>query len=193
MEQSVVLLFTIVVLIATIFLTNLRNAVHSVFLLILVFANVGGILLILNIEFLALVYIIVYLGAIAVLFLFAVMMLNLKLFSAHSSTNYLKNPAILITVSLVSELGIALKLSDTTHTVIKDMYKSFAYILSMNALENLGVGLFLFQAIPFLSVGIILLLALFIAISLTLTLTANNRQQLFDVQVRRTIDAIRLL
>jgi NADH-quinone oxidoreductase subunit J len=57
---------------------SLSNAVHSVLFLIIVFCNITGILILLGAEFLAFLLLIVYVGAIAVLFLFVVMMLNIK-------------------------------------------------------------------------------------------------------------------
>ena len=56
-----------------------ENPVHSVLFLVLVFFNSAGLLLLLEVEFLAMLFIIVYVGAIAVLFLFVVMMLNVKM------------------------------------------------------------------------------------------------------------------
>lgn len=57
---------------------GLSSAVHSVLFLILVFCNMAGLLLMLGAEFLSFLLLIVYVGAIAVLFLFVVMMLNIK-------------------------------------------------------------------------------------------------------------------
>ena len=56
-----------------------RNPVHSVLFLILVFFNSAGLLLLLGLDFFAMIFLVVYVGAIAVLFLFVVMMLNVKL------------------------------------------------------------------------------------------------------------------
>ena len=56
-----------------------RNPVHSVLFLILVFFNSAGLLVLLGLEFFAMIFLVVYVGAIAVLFLFVVMMLNIKL------------------------------------------------------------------------------------------------------------------
>ena len=61
------------------------NPVHSVLFLILAFVNASFILILFQIEFLALLFIIVYVGAIAVLFLFIVMMLNIKKVRINSS------------------------------------------------------------------------------------------------------------
>jgi NADH:ubiquinone oxidoreductase subunit 6 (subunit J) len=56
-----------------------KNPVHSVLFLILVFCNASGLLILLGLDFFAMVFLVVYVGAIAVLFLFVVMMLNIKL------------------------------------------------------------------------------------------------------------------
>jgi NADH:ubiquinone oxidoreductase subunit 6 (subunit J) len=60
-----------------------RNTIHSILFLILVFCNASGLLLILNLDYLAMIYVVVYIGAIAILFLFVVMMLNVKLLEVN--------------------------------------------------------------------------------------------------------------
>ena len=70
--------FSSLALISAIMVISLTNAVHSVLFLIVVFCNVAGLLLLFGAEFLAFLLLIVYVGAIAVLFLFVVMMLNIK-------------------------------------------------------------------------------------------------------------------
>lgn len=56
-----------------------KNPIHSVIFLILAFCNATGLLLLLQIDFIAMMFLIIYVGAIAVLFLFVVMMLNIKI------------------------------------------------------------------------------------------------------------------
>jgi NADH:ubiquinone oxidoreductase subunit 6 (subunit J) len=56
-----------------------KNPIHSILYLILVFCNITFVLIILGVEFIAIIFLIVYVGAIAVLFLFVVMMLNIKI------------------------------------------------------------------------------------------------------------------
>jgi NADH:ubiquinone oxidoreductase subunit 6 (subunit J) len=62
-----------------------RNPVHSVLFLILVFCNAAGLLLLLGLDFFAMIFLVVYVGAIAVLFLFVVMMLNIKVAELNES------------------------------------------------------------------------------------------------------------
>ena len=58
-----------------------KNPVHSVLFLILVFCNAAGLLILLHLDFFAMIFLVVYVGAIAVLFLFVVMMLEIRTFS----------------------------------------------------------------------------------------------------------------
>ena len=78
--------FITILLLSSLFVLISQNPVHSVLFLILAFCNASGILFLFNAEFLGLVFIIIYVGAIAILFLFVVMMLNVKIYS--SSNNF---------------------------------------------------------------------------------------------------------
>ena len=72
-------LFSSLTLVSGILVIQARNPVHSVLFLILVFFNAAGLLVLINLDFFAMIFLVVYVGAIAVLFLFVVMMLNIKL------------------------------------------------------------------------------------------------------------------
>ena len=78
-ELALFYFFSGIALFSAIMVISARNPVHSVLFLILVFCNSAGLLILLEAEFLALLFIVVYVGAIAVLFLFVVMMLNVKI------------------------------------------------------------------------------------------------------------------
>jgi NADH-ubiquinone oxidoreductase chain 6 len=71
-------LFSSLALISGVMVIQARNPVHSVLFLILVFFNAAGLLVLLGLDFFAMIFLVVYVGAIAVLFLFVVMMLNIK-------------------------------------------------------------------------------------------------------------------
>ena len=77
--------FCFFVLFSAFMVIRAKNPAYSVLFLILVFCNSAGLLLLLNLDFFALIFLIVYVGAIAVLFLFVVMMLNIKLTEVHES------------------------------------------------------------------------------------------------------------
>ncbi|MEM7494877.1 MAG: NADH-quinone oxidoreductase subunit J [Myxococcota bacterium] len=72
-------IFSSLALISAGLLIQVTNPVHSVLFLILVFLNAAGLLILIGLEFFAMIFLVVYIGAIAVLFLFVVMMLNIKL------------------------------------------------------------------------------------------------------------------
>jgi NADH:ubiquinone oxidoreductase subunit 6 (subunit J) len=72
-------LFFLISIISSIMVIVSKNPLHSIIYLILVFCNIVFILLLQEIEFLSMVFLIVYIGAIAVLFLFVIYMLNLKI------------------------------------------------------------------------------------------------------------------
>ena len=72
-------LFSSMTLLAGVMVIQARNPVHSVLFLILVFFNAAGLLVLLGLDFFAMIFLVVYVGAIAVLFLFVVMMLNIKI------------------------------------------------------------------------------------------------------------------
>lgn len=72
-------LFSSLAILCSIMVTNSRNPIYSVLFLVLVFCNASGLLLLLEVDFIAMLLIIVYVGAIAVLFLFVVMMLNVRI------------------------------------------------------------------------------------------------------------------
>jgi NADH:ubiquinone oxidoreductase subunit 6 (subunit J) len=71
--------FTFFAILSGIFIISSPNPIHSIMFFILVICNVTGYLFLLHIEFLALVFLVVYVGAISILFLFVVMMLNIRI------------------------------------------------------------------------------------------------------------------
>ena len=78
-ESFLFYIFSSIALISGGMVIRSKNPVHSVLFLILVFCNAAGLLILLNLDFFAMIFLVVYVGAIAVLFLFVVMMLNIKL------------------------------------------------------------------------------------------------------------------
>lgn len=79
LTNYLLLLFCLLALFFSIMIISSKNPIHSILYLILVFCNITFVLIILGVEFIAITFLIVYVGAIAVLFLFVVMMLNIKI------------------------------------------------------------------------------------------------------------------
>ncbi len=85
-EQVLFFLFSSLALVCSTMVISSRNPVYSVLFLILVFVNASGLLLLLGLDFFAMLFLVVYIGAIAVLFLFVVMMLNIKITELTENT-----------------------------------------------------------------------------------------------------------
>ena len=180
-------------LIASAVLTILsRNPVHSVLWLIMEFFNAAGLMVLIGAEFIAMLLVIVYVGAVAVLFLFVVMMLDIDF--AELRAGFVRNfpLGILLALVLLGELvfGIgaqqvgALKLGTPDGTAV-----TAAGASNTEAIGALLYGryLFLFEA-----AGIILLVAMIGAIVLTHRERGGTRGQNISRQVqRRPQDATR--
>jgi len=162
-----------------------RNPVHSVLWLILAFFNAAGLMLIVGAEFIAMLLVIVYVGAVAVLFLFVVMMLDIDF--AELRAGFVKNFPLGIAVALVllSEMvlgvgaykagGLELGTPDGTAAIPAGASNTEA----IGALLY-GKYLFLFEA-----AGIILLVAMIGAIVLTHRERSGVRGQNISSQVKR--------
>jgi NADH-quinone oxidoreductase subunit J len=82
---NIIEIFEGLMILAALLVISAKNPIHSVLSLILVFLNATGILILWNVEFLAMMVLIVYVGAISILFLFVVMMLNIKLVEIYEN------------------------------------------------------------------------------------------------------------
>jgi NADH-quinone oxidoreductase subunit J len=165
-----------------------ENPVHSVLFLILTFCNASAVLFLFNAEFLALVFIIIYVGAIAVLFLFVVMMLNVKVFSTVNF-NYIPFVVagasfILIQLFLIIErclscVGLAASSGNPYGFEINEGD-------SLSNIEVMGQGLYNYFLPCFLVCGLILLVAMIGAIVLTLNFSSSRKNELIYRQLSRS-------
>lgn len=157
-----------------------RNPVHSVLFLILCFFNAAGLFVLIGAEFLAMVLVVVYVGAVAVLFMFVVMMLDINFVRMREGfLQYLPIGALvgLILAAELMTLGGGWVLADQGVVTLAQSGTS-----NTEALGNLIYTeyFYLFQA-----AGLILLVAIIGAISLTLRTRPNVRRQDIGVQVHR--------
>lgn len=147
------------------------NPIHSVLYLILVFCSSSGLLILLHVEFLAMVYVMVYVGAIAVLFLFVVMMLNVRLIQFN--LNMLKYLPLGGIVALVFFLEIFIIIKNELD-LNKDDKIDHSYIDWSSNLETItnidaiGRLIYTHYFYLFLLSGMILLVAMIGAIVLTM-------------------------
>ena len=178
---------TIVPALAVIFA---RNPVHSVLWLILAFFNAAGLMLLVGAEFIAMLVVIVYVGAVAVLFLFVVMMLDIDFASLRSGFTRNLPFGIIIALVLLAEIGVAVW-SRTAGPVMSGRHLTEAP--STSNIVALGQLLYSRYLFPFEIAGLILLVAMIGAIVLTHRRRKDTRPQKVSRQVRRRPrDAARL-
>jgi NADH-quinone oxidoreductase subunit J len=152
-----------------------QNPVHAILYLVFLFCNGAALLLVLEAEFLSFVYIVVYIGAVAVLFLFVVMMLNIGKY--NFSRVFLYVP---ITFSLTFLLCLEFFFIFSNFLTLSPggLNEDWLELLNNSSnMEILGNLLFTFYFQLFLIGGIVLLLAMIGAIFLTMQTRLNVRKQ----------------
>jgi NADH-quinone oxidoreductase subunit J len=166
-----------------------RNPVHSVLWLILAFFNGAGLMLLLGAEFIAMLLVIVYVGAVAVLFLFVVMMLDIDFASLRSGFTRNLPFGILIALVLLAEMIIAVSAWQ-----VGPMPNGHAVAAtSQPNIVALGQLLYSRYLFAFELAGLILLVAMIGAIVLTHRSRRDTRPQKVSRQVaRRPQDAVKL-
>jgi NADH-quinone oxidoreductase subunit J len=165
-----------------------RNPVHAVLFLILTYFNAAGLFILLGAEFLAMLLVIVYVGAVAVLFLFVVMMLDVDF--AELKAGFTKNAPLaalvggIVLVELVMVLGFSMvKPGGLTGTVAAPLPTAGSGITNT---EALGRILYTKYAYFFEGAGLVLLVAMIGAIVLTLRHRPHVKRQSVAAQVART-------
>ncbi len=177
-------LFASLALISGFMVIQARNPVHSVLFLILVFFNAAGLLILLGLDFFGMVFLVVYVGAIAVLFLFVVMMLNIRLEEINEKKlRYLP----------VGGLVGFLFLLETFLIIDNDLIPLISYQEEMGVhwsewsgfesytnIETLGSIIYTYYYFFFMMASILLLVAMIGAILLTMHKRVDvKRQELF--------------
>jgi NADH-quinone oxidoreductase subunit J len=182
-------LFATVMLASAVAVTFARNPVHSVLWLILAFFNAAGLMLIAGAEFIALLLVIVYVGAVAVLFLFVVMMLDIDFAALRSGFTRNLPFGIIVAIVLLSEIVIAVS-AWRAGPALSGAAPREAIEPNIVGLGQVLYSRFLF---PFEIAGLILLVAMIGAIVLTHRTRGDVRGQKISRQVdRRPEEAIRL-
>ena len=166
-----------------------RNPVHSVLWLILAFFNAAGLMLLVGAEFIAMLVVIVYVGAVAVLFLFVVMMLDIDFASLRSGFTRNLPFGIIIAFVLLAEIVIAL-FAHQSGPAFASRQPAAATQPNIVALGQLLYSRYLFA---FELAGLILLVAMIGAIVLTHRSRRDTRPQKVWKQIaRRPGDAVEL-
>ncbi|MGZ6006673.1 MAG: NADH-quinone oxidoreductase subunit J [Rhizomicrobium sp.] len=161
-----------------------RNPVHSVLYLILTFVNAAALFMLLGAEFLAMILIVVYVGAVAVLFLFVVMMLDVDFVELRQGfLNYLPIGG-LVGIILFFELAAVVFFAVINPGVTKTI--TTPIVADVTNTEALGLVLYTRYVYFFQAAGLILLVAMIGAIVLTLRHRPNVRRQSVAEQNART-------
>jgi NADH-quinone oxidoreductase subunit J len=164
-----------------------RNPVHSVLFLIMAFFNVAALFLLIGAEFLAMILVIVYVGAVAVLFLFVVMMLNIDFIELRAGFVRYLPIGTLLGVILLAEL--VLVIGGWALRPAMPPLAATAAAAGGTPLTNtraLGDILYTRYLFAFQAAGLILLVAMIGAIVLTLRHRADVRRQSISAQLART-------
>ncbi len=179
--------FSIIAVVSAIMVTVSKNTVHSVFFLILDFISISCLFIMIGAEFLGMIMLIVYVGAVAVLFLFVVMMLNVaqqknQWFASAASSKHIPVGLIISTIIFfeliiviggwkykpeIFDVNNSLKVSDlsNTHSLGQVLYTDYIHVFQIS--------------------GMILLVAMVGAIVLTFRQRSNVKRQSYIKQISR--------
>jgi len=176
-------LFAIVAVFSGVMVITARNPVHSVLFLILAFFNAAGLFVLLGAEFLAMILVVVYVGAVAVLFLFVVMMLDINFTALRRGIKQHLALGLAVGVVLLAELIFS------AHALAPQVVAHAGAVTSPGEATNtqaLGAILYTHYIYAFEGSGLILLVAMIGAIVLTHRQRSGVRRQTIAKQIART-------
>jgi NADH:ubiquinone oxidoreductase subunit 6 (subunit J) len=180
--------FSLGALLSAFLVISVTNPIHSVFFLILVFCNAAGLLFLMQVDFLAMTFLVVYVGAIAVLFLFVVMMLNLNLATLHENLlRYLPIGTIIGVGFLVQSFLIVDQLPALQE--VEPVFTNWSQLLQQSStIELFGQVLYTHYFTYFLIASMILFVAMLGAIVLTAHPSHAVKRQDINLQLARSIN-----
>ena len=176
---------------AAVMVITARNPVHAALFLVLAFFTSAGIWLLLEAEFLAIILVLVYVGAVMVLFLFVVMMLDINLAPLREGFIRYLPVGVAVALVVVVELALVIGVSDFG---LESMPRPPAHGPEYSNTAELGVLLYTVYVYPFEIAAAVLLVAIVAAIALTMRRRAGVKTQdpSRQVEVRRE-DRIRIV
>lgn len=184
--------FSIIAVASALMVIASRNPVHSVLFLILTFVNAAGLFMLAGAEFLALILIVVYVGAVAVLFLFVVMMLDVDFASMRHGMLQYAPVGVVVGIILLLELFLV-----AGSFVVSPEVAGTAVVPIDGTVENtraLGQVIYTRYILLFQGAGAVLLVAMIGAIVLTLRhKTGVKRQDVFKQTGRKRHEAVEVV
>ncbi len=172
---------------------TVKNPVHSVLFLILGFFNAAGLFVLLGAEFIAMILVIVYVGAVAVLFLFVVMMLDINFNDLRKGAMQYVPIGLIIGAVLLTELVLVYKAWQFAPQIAENMASPVANYAGLTNTEALGHILYTDYVYPFQIAGLILFVAMIGAIVLThRTRPGVRKQSVASQQARKASDVLEI-
>jgi len=179
-------LFATITVASAFMVISSRNPVHAVLFLILAFVNSAGLFMLAGAEFLALILIVVYVGAVAVLFLFVVMMLDVDFVELREGFLQYLPVGGLVGLVVLAELLMVAGAWVIAPGAAESIAQPIPDMASVSNIEALGNILYTKYIFFFQVAGLILLVAMIGAIVLTLQHRPDVRRQDVNKQVART-------
>ncbi len=179
-EKYMFYLFSCTLIFSAVRVITARNSVHAVLFLVLTFFTSAALWLLIEAEFLAITMVLVYVGAVMVLFLFVVMMLDINVITRGGLIKYLPVGSAVATV-IVIEMMLVVTGSGYFNSA---KYRFIPHTTDYSNAEELGSILYTFYVYPFEIASIILLVAIIAAISLTLRRRLDTKSQNLNQQIQ---------
>ncbi|MDH5182361.1 MAG: NADH-quinone oxidoreductase subunit J [Gammaproteobacteria bacterium] len=177
-EQIVFYVFSATLLFAGTMVITVRNPVHAAMFLVLAFFSSSALWLLLEAEFLAIVLVLVYVGAVMVLFLFVVMMLDINLIPLREGFMRYLPVGVMIALVVIAMMAYVVGSEFSGHSI------PARHGADYNNIAELGRILYTDYVYPFELAAVILLVAIIAAISLTLRRRPMVKHQDPDAQVK---------
>jgi len=200
----IVVLFSSALIVSSIAVVSSMNPVFSILFLVLCFFNVSGILLVSGLEFIPISFIVIYVGAIAILFLFIIMMLNIKYNELQQMTTKTFMPLLFMILIILafeclfmfSPSGNVVSLQNDEIGFLAEFTSSIDNIICFielcfkpSNISSLGNVIFIDYVYHLIISGLILLVAMVAAITLTLNKQFITKSQIVYLQILTDHDA----
>ena len=187
-QSTVFYFFSAILVLSALSMITVRNPVHAALFLVLAFFTSGAIWLLLEAEFLGIALILVYVGAVMVLFLFVVMMLDINIAKMRAGFARYLPLGLIVGIIMAAEMIIVL------NEPVFDLQKPQSKPADYSNTQELGELLFTEYVYPFEIAGVILLVAIIAAISLTMRKRTTAKRQIPAKQINiNKNDRVRLV